>query len=441
MFDALADVESTMEQSMLQNSKGVIIVIDGFGDRPVEALGGLTPLEAAETRNFDRLVTEGICGLVDPFVPGMPVSTHTGTSLLMGLAPKDAYKLARGPIEAVGIDLPIHPGDVTMRCNFATLEDKNGRLRVLDRRAGRISENTEDLAGDLHNIALDHGIVASLHPASQHRAVLRFSGPRLSADVTDTDPGDTSAPGAGVLSCYALDSDDAAVKTAAAVNQAIREIFERLKDHPVNEQRRAKGLPPATGVVTRGAGMLSEVHNLLRHLTLNVAVVASERTVLGLTNLFHFKALTDPAFTAMPDTDLAAKVETVSAALETNDIVYLHIKGPDVYGHDRDPSAKKELIERIDQAIGPLLDQDIVIGVSADHSTDSTLGRHCGDPIPSLIKAAHGRRDECTSFGESQCMRGGMGRISANAFLLTVLDHMGRLSNYTAADSQFVRRA
>jgi 2,3-bisphosphoglycerate-independent phosphoglycerate mutase len=174
---------------------------------------------------------------------------------------------------------------------------------------------------------------------------------------------------------------------------------------------------------------------------LNVAVVASERTVLGLTNLFHFKVLTDPGFTAMPDTDLAAKVETVSAALETNDIVFLHIKGPDVYGHDRDSAAKKELIERIDQAIGPLLDQDIVIGVSADHSTDSTLGRHCGDPIPSLIKAAHGRRDECTSFGESQCMRGGMGRISANAFLLTVLDHMGRLSNYTAADSLFVRRA
>ncbi len=426
---------------MAKDSKGVVVIIDGFGDRPAEILGGVTPLEAARTPNFDRLVTKGICGLVDPLVPGMPVSTHTGTSLLMGLAPKEAYKLARGPVEAVGIDLPIHPGDVTMRCNFATLEDTAGGLKVIDRRAGRISAGTKSLAANLHNIRLDHGIVASLHPASHHRAVLRFSGPRLSDAITDTDPGDMFTPGARVLSSYATDVDDAAVKTAAAVNQAIREIYDRMKDHPVNDQRRAKGLLPATGIITRGAGILNEAHNFLSHLALNVAVVASERTVIGLTKLFHFRAFTDPRFTAMPDTDLNAKVETVLTALESSDIVFLHIKGTDVYGHDRNPEGKRELIERIDQAIAPLIDQDIVIGVSADHSTDSTQGRHCGDPIPSLIRSARGRRDDCSLFGESQCMRGGLGRISSSAFLLTVLDNMIRLSNYTVSDRPFIRRA
>jgi len=124
---------------MSQNRKGAIIVIDGLGDRPAQVLDGLTPLEAADTQVFDKLASDGICGLVDPFVPGMPVSTHTGTSLLKGLAPKDAYKLSRGPIEAIGIDLPIQPGDLTMRGNFATLEPANGWFKVLDRRAGRIS--------------------------------------------------------------------------------------------------------------------------------------------------------------------------------------------------------------------------------------------------------------------------------------------------------------
>ncbi|MDH3638643.1 MAG: hypothetical protein OES09_09290 [Gammaproteobacteria bacterium] len=57
------------------------------------------------------------------------------------------------------------------------------------------------------------------------------------------------------------------------------------------------------------------------------------------------------------------------------------------------------------------------------------------------VAILEGRTDDCSSFGESQCMRGGMGRISANAFLLTVLDNMGRLSNYTASDNIFVRRA
>lgn len=292
----------------------------------------------------------------------------------------------------------------------------------------------------MHNISLDHGISASLHPASQHRAVLRLSGNRLSAAIADTDPGDASTPGAEVRSCYATDNNDAAVRTANAANQAINKIFKRFNDHPVNEQRRAQGLMPATGIVTRGAGMLNEVHNMLRHLSLNVAVVASERTVLGLCKLFHFKPVTDSRFTAMPDTDLAAKVKAVDTALENSDIVYLHIKGTDVYGHDRDPVAKKELIERIDQAMSPLLGRDIVIGVSADHSTDSTLGRHSGDPVPSLINSSHGRKDECKNFGESQCMRGGMGRIGANAFLLSMLDHMGCLNDYSPADSLFVRR-
>ncbi|MDH3638642.1 MAG: hypothetical protein OES09_09285 [Gammaproteobacteria bacterium] len=104
-------------------------------------------------------MTEGLCELVDPLFPCMPVSTHTGTSLLMGLAPKDAYKLSRGPIEAIGIDLPIQPGNVTVRCNFATLTEEDGRLKMLDRRAGRISENTKDLAAELQNIKLDHGII------------------------------------------------------------------------------------------------------------------------------------------------------------------------------------------------------------------------------------------------------------------------------------------
>ncbi len=425
---------------MLQKRKSVVVVIDGLGDCPAQALDGRTPLEAATTPNLDKLASNGICGLVDPFVPGVPVGTHTGTSMLMGLAPKDAYKLARGPVEAIGIDLPIQPGDVTMRCNFATLERRNGELKVLDRRAGRISEGTEALVEGLHNIALDHGISASLHPASLHRAVLRLSGNRLSAAITDTDPGDTSAPGTKISSCYATNTDDAAAKTANAVNQTLNHVFECLNNHPVNEQRRARGLPPATGIITRGAGMLGEVHNMLRRLSLNVAVVASERTVLGLCKMFHFKPVTDPRFTAMPDTDLTAKVDVVNSTLKSNDIVYLHIKGTDVYGHDRDPVAKKELIERIDQAIAPLLKQDIVIGVSADHSTDSTQGRHSGDPVPSLITSIHGRKDECTGFGESQCMRGGLGRIGANAFLLSILDHMGCLNNYTPADSLFLRR-
>lgn len=97
---------------MALRRKGLMIIIDGLGDRPTSFIAGATPLEAARTPNLDRLVGQGLCGQMDLFIPGLPVGTHTGTGLLMGLAPKDAYQLARGPIEAMGIDMPLQLGPV-----------------------------------------------------------------------------------------------------------------------------------------------------------------------------------------------------------------------------------------------------------------------------------------------------------------------------------------
>ena len=270
--------------------------------------------------------------------------------------------------------------------------------------------------------------------------MLRLSGPRLSADITDTDPSDRAAPGARVLPCQSLDSHKHGIRTAEAVNQFIRESHAVLDDHPVNAGRRSEGELPANGIITRGAGMLRDVHNLLRYLHVNVAVVAAERTVLGLAKLFHFTCVTDPRFTALPNTDLDAKVAAALTALEHHDLVFLHVKGTDVCGHDTDPEGKKALLERVDHAIAPLLERKLVVGVSADHSTDSMTGQHCGDPVPSLLSSPRCRIDAVTDFGESQCARGGLGRISANTFLLKILDAMGSLQNYRTTDARFLRQ-
>lgn len=418
--------------------KGVVIILDGLGDRPSPLLGGATPLEAAATPNLDRIAADGQCGQVDPFVPGMPVGTHTGTSLLMGVAPKDAFQLSRGPIEASGVGIPVQPGDVALRCNFATLERESDRMRIVDRRAGRIRKGTDELAAALNNINLGRDITASIYPASQHRAVLRLSGPNLSQSISDTDPGEVTRL-CYVLSSVAQDAGDtAATNTADAVNTFVEKAFEILSDHPVNQSRIKDGLIPATGIITRGAGFLQKIHSLLNHLDMKVAVVAGERTLLGLAKWFQYTAITDATFSALPDTDLDAKVESVLKALETHDLVYLHIKGTDTCSHDRDPQRKANLIERIDIAVAPLLKPELVVGLSADHSTDSTLGRHCGDPVPSIVYAVNGRKDACRSFGETESTRGGLGRISAHAFLLTILDAMDRLHEYRTSDAPFL---
>jgi 2,3-bisphosphoglycerate-independent phosphoglycerate mutase len=416
---------------------GLIIILDGLGDRPISELGGATPLEAAHTPNMDELVSRGRCGLVDPLYPGVPVSTHTGVGVLFGINTSDAFTLPRGPVEAAGTGLPIMPGDIALRCNFATLKPVANGFEVIDRRAGRIHEDTAELAEVLQEITLEDGFSASVRPATGHRAVMRLSGQGQLPVVSDTDPG-SGAKSSRVLTCHTLDTDNPlGEQTAAAVNAFISCAYERLKDHPVNRRRVQQGLLPANGIITRGAGCISKLHNIIHHIGLSTALVAGESTIIGLAHLSNFSVISRPEFTSMSDTSLETKVSATLAALQDHDLVYLHIKAPDIFSHDRDPEGKKTFLESVDAALAPLLSLDIVIGISADHSTDSNTGRHCGDPVPSLLCAPSGRRDLCREYGETQCISGGLGRIPARAFLLTLLDEMGRLQNYRTLDSPY----
>lgn len=415
--------------------KGLLIILDGLGDRPSPALGGATPLEAARTPHLDTLARAGLCGMVDPMIPGVPVGTHTGTGILLGLAPADARRLARGTIEAAGLGLSVEQGDVTLRCNFSTLVADGGALRILDRRAGRIRHGTDELAAALSDIPMRDGIVATLHPATEHRAVLHLAGRGLTAAITNTDPGFDGVSARVLVSRPLWGDDPDGVRTSRAVNSFVREAFRRLVNHPVNVHRQSQGLPPANGIVTRGAGMIQSARNVLHHFGVKAALVAAERTVIGLGRLFRFTVINKKGFTAACDTDLNGKVSAAIEALGSHDLVFLHIKGPDLCAHDLDPLGKKAFLEAVDRALSPLLDRDLAIAVSGDHSTDSNTGGHCGDPVPSLLRAPLSRRDAATAFGEGACMQGGLGRITGTSLLLILLDHMGCLHNFRPTDS------
>ncbi|MCU7796031.1 MAG: 2,3-bisphosphoglycerate-independent phosphoglycerate mutase [Candidatus Thiodiazotropha sp. (ex Myrtea spinifera)] len=422
---------------MLTSYKGLMIVIDGLGDRGIPGFGGQTPLESAETPNMDRLADAGQCGLIDPLHPGMPVGTHTGMSLLFGLPRKQALKLARGPVEAAGIGFSHKENAIYLRCNFATLEKSGQKHKILDRRAGRVDEGFSQLATDLGELDLGEGIHASLHPATQHRVVLKLSGDHLSHRISNTDPGNHYRT-QGVLTSKALDDEDSdAVRTAAAVNRLTDLIYDRFSEHPVNQHRVAQGLLPANGIICRSPGSLHNIKTTLQHFQVSTAVISGEETVFGLGNLFGFTLFRDPCFTALPDTDLQKKVATAKAALQTHDLVFLHIKGPDICSHDQDPASKRQLLSKIDDAIAPLMNESLVIGITGDHSTDSNSGRHTGDPVPGLICGPQCRIDTVHTFGESSCSSGGLTRIDSSGFLLSMLDHMNRLENLKPEDCDF----
>jgi 2,3-bisphosphoglycerate-independent phosphoglycerate mutase len=421
----------------LHSHKGLMFILDGLGDRPVSELQGKTPLEAAKTPNMDMLLTRGIGGLMDPLAPGVPVDTHTGTALLTGVSLRDAQFLRRGPIEAAGAGVVLRNGDVAIRCNFATIEKEGDDFLIKNRRAGRLrEEEVAELARSLQQIDLGEGIQGSIQPATQHRAILHLSGPELSAAITDSDP--MSGSRLRIQMVIPHDPDNIrAARTANAVNRFIRIAYAQLAEHPFNTARRKAGRLEANGVICRGAGEMFELDNLLHYLKLKAALITGDCTVAGLGRLLKHTVFTSPAFTALADTDIDAKIRAGLTALNEHEIVFIHLKGPDICTHDFNPIGKMEFLERFDTALAAVPVENLVIGITGDHSSDSTLGEHSGDSVPSLLFSPRGRRDLCVEYGETGCCQGALGRISANHFLISMLDAMGCLHNYRSEDTRY----
>lgn len=403
--------------------KCALLIIDGLGDLPIPELDNQTPLEAARTPVLDRLAAAGQYGLMDPILPGEIPNTHSGSSLLLGIRPDQIERVVRGPVEASGAGCVMNSGDIALRVNFATVEARDDGMFVLDRRAGRITSGADELAAVLHDIDLGDGVRAHLRSTDQHRGVLVMSGPGLDAAVSDTDPGDVTLP-TRLIRCRPGEAE--AEVTADKINLFIEEAQRRLQDHPVNTQRAKAGKPPANGLITRGAGAWFSVDNVLNEHGLSTAVVAGCNTVRGLGRMFGFEAISDPRFTAALDTDLHAKMAAVVKSLDDHEMVYLHVKAPDICAHDLNPLAKRDFIERLDESLEVLADAGCIIALTADHSTDSNTGYHTADPVPALLhNPAAATAGKTVVFGEEACSNGNMKRQVSVEFLQRIISTMG----------------
>lgn len=417
----------------MERSRLFYLVADGLGDRPVAQLGGRTPLEAAATPALDRLAAEGITGLVDPFAPGVRVGTDVGHLCLLGYDPTAVYT-GRGPIEAVGAGLNLEAGDVAFRCNFATVDES---WRIVDRRAGRIREGTAELAQVLHGMELSGGVTALFKEATEHRAVLVLRGSELSPDVTDSDPG-PNGEDRKVQTVRDTISDPsaectAAERTAALVNEFLTKAYRLLSAHPLNRRRVEKGLPPANMVLTRGAGIMPELRKVTETYGLRGAVVAAEDTVLAIGRMAGLDALTNCRMTANLDTDISEKAQVALSLLADHDLVLVHVKGPDLAGHDNQPLNKVAIIEKIDRLAALVLDgapAGTLFAVASDHSTPCEYRDHSADPVPVLLRGPGVRSDGVERFGERACAAGGLGRLRGREFFLTMMDLLGVTPKY-----------
>jgi len=406
----------------MELGKMVIIIGDGMGDWPVAELDGETPIEAATKPNLDRMAAEGENGLMDPIAPGVRAGSDTAHLAILGFDPYKYYT-GRGPFEALGIGMEVKRGDICFRVNFATVDDG---LRVTDRRAGRITEGTHELAAALNG--LQHGDCTFLFKESvAHRAAMIIRGPGLGPFVSDADP-----HAEGEKPHEAHGSDPASQKTAECVNWFVRKSYEILKDHPVNKARMAQGLNPANIALPRGAGGAPDLPPFVESYGFTGAMVVEVGLVKGIGKYLEMEVVDVPEAKGDITTDEIAMAKAVVDALQRNPFVLCNLKSPDVAGHDGNALQKMQTVEKLDRLAGYVLEHvtDSYIVVTGDHSTPVAAKDHTGEPLPIVLWGPHVRADRVATFGERPCAYGSLNRVTGK-------DVMKLLTSYTLRAEKF----
>jgi 2,3-bisphosphoglycerate-independent phosphoglycerate mutase len=382
----------------------VLVVLDGLGDRPSPETGGLSPLEAATTPELDRLAARGEVGEVSILGPGVAPESDAGVFALLGYDPVHDSP-GRGALEAIGADVPLAPGDVALRLNFATV-DPSGR--VLDARVGRSLSTDEATrlarALTVADLLADQAVRAEVRATVGHRGVLWLhptGGGTLSPNVSNADPFYEKVGGMGqarrskdarLRTVKPLERSAEAARTARAVNRFLERVPEVLVRDPVNAARARSGQREATGVLLRNAGTVPESppEPFSRRYGLAGAAVTEMPVERGIARLLGL----EDRFVGPMDGDRNAgyreRARTTRELLDAFPFVYVHLKGPDEPGHDGDARRKRTVIEEIDRGFfGPFVDgldlARTAVAVTADHATPCVLRGHSDDPVPWLL--------------------------------------------------------
>jgi len=392
--------------------KAILVIADGLGGRPTD-MGGATCLERAHTPNLDRLAEQGALGLMDPIAPGVRPGSDTSHLAIFGYDPFRVYT-GRGAFEALGIGMEVRPGDICFRANFATVEERDGVLVVVDRRAGRLAEGRE-LEQAVNEVSLaDFGVEFSFRASTEHRGALVLRGEGLSPAVSDTDPHRVGAP---VGEAQPKEDTEAARRTAKVLNAFSRRAYDVLRDHPVNLRRASEGKPPGNGLLLRGAAVMPHLRPVTEDYGVRGMCVAGGALYKGVARAAGLEVRVVPGATGDLKTDLASKARAALEALGSYDFVFVHIKGADNAGHDGDAEAKRAFIERIDsEFLGTLLSGldmgETHLCFSGDHTTPPATGEHTADPVPVLFVGPAVRPDRTRTFTEQAAGEGGLGRFS-----------------------------
>ncbi|QDU55015.1 2,3-bisphosphoglycerate-independent phosphoglycerate mutase [Aeoliella mucimassa] len=400
------DIHDLIRDLHVKNdSKIVMLVGDGLGGLPQQP-GGRTELETAATPNLDKLASEGVLGSSIPVFPGIAPGSGPGHLGLFGYDPIK-YLIGRGALEATGIGFELQPGDVAIRANFCTI-DADGK--ITDRRAGRIpSEESAPLAIKLREVSIP-GIEVFVEPVKEHRFVIVLRGEGLSDNVDDTDPQAT-----GVPPLEPKANDEASKKTAEVCAEFVKQAKQLLKDETKANCCTLRGIAGKPSLPS-----YEEVYGL------KAAAIAVYPMYKGLARLVGMDIIGDAK-------TLDEQMEVLKSSWNDYDFFFIHFKYTDSTGEDGNFEAKTKRTEELDTCVPKIMElkPDVFI-CTGDHSTPSMLASHSWHPVPTLLWAKNCRTDPCQSFGEAECLKGGLGQFEAKYLMSLALANAGRMGKFGA---------
>ena len=424
-------------QIVIDNSeiKIIYVLLDGVGDLPHPDINNKTPLEAAQTSNLDKLAKNGKMGEVISVGKGIAPESDIAVFNMLGYKFQHSDYAGRGVIEAIGIGIDFKDGDLALRGNFATLDDKN---IIIDRRAGRHIEKDDALGVSKEledkltfSNPLSTVVVA---PTIGHRVVVRIRDEHpLSANISNTDPAYSRVDGMGIAKavgdflkierCLPLDDTDSASLSANLINEFSEMSLKILKDSEINEIRGKQNKKLLNSILLRDAGnKYPKVQPINEKYSMNFSCIVDMPVEVGISNVLKMTM-----YSAGGLTDYEEKAKVAAESMKTENAIYVHLKGPDEFGHDGDAIGKMKNIEEIDQRFfGTLLEnidtEKVVVMISADHSTPCINKGHSDHPVPLLISGNKIKNDGSQRFTESDGKKGEIGLLEGAQVVSTALE-------------------
>ena len=403
----------------------IYVLLDGVGDLPHPDLDGKTPLEAANTPTLDKIASNGAIGEVISVGKGIAPESDIAVFNMLGYKFNHAEYAGRGVIEAIGIGIDFKDGDLALRGNFSTLNDEEV---IVDRRAGRQIEK-EDADGIAREIETkmkfsnpNTSVVVS--PTIGHRVTVRIrtDSQKLSSKITNTDPAYSNIGGMGVAKavgdflkiekCLPIEDTDDSKFTSNLVNEFSEQSIKIMKESVINKKRKEQNKKQLSCILLRDAGnKYPDVPPINEKHAMQFSCIVDMPVELGISKVLKMKA-----FEAGGLTDYEEKARVASKAMETQNSIYVHLKGPDEFGHDGDAIGKMKNIEEIDQRFFKTLVENIdsskvAIVISADHSTPCINKGHSDDPVPVVVSGDFIKNDGTTRMTEEQAKKGSIGLL------------------------------